>query len=566
MASALRQSVLYLRKQTQVISTQCVKQYSKKNEPNILKSVYDDVPVINSTVNQYVWQNLDRWPDKTAVVCAATGHGYTYAQTHKMSISLAASLRTKLKLKNDDVVAVVLPNVPEYPCTVLGILEAGCIASMMNPAYTADEIKRQVQLVECKAIVTSKLSYPNVAEAIKSLKTKPAIILIDNDELPAGTIKFAEFAEDVTVDTDCLKSVQRSKNDVAILPFSSGTTGFAKGVVLTHQSVISMNQMIYDPNILGVDEATANYQPALPAILPFFHIFGFNAVMLNLLGRGTKLITFASFKPELFLKTIVQHKVEHLYIVPPMVVFLGKHPAVTPDHLQSVREIISGAAPLSASDAMAVLNKNKNIGFRQGYGLTETNGGTSIGRLGDTNHAAVGHLFGSCEVKIADLQTKEALGPGKEGEIWFRGPNLMNGYFKNDEATKEVLTEDGWYKTGDIGKYDENKYLYITDRLKELIKVKGFQVPPAELETILRTHPKILDCAVVGIPDSITGEAPKAFVVKQKGATLQQDEVSQFVNDKVVSFKNIKEVQFVDEIPKNPAGKILRKVLKEKYC
>ncbi|CAG4959624.1 unnamed protein product [Parnassius apollo] len=531
-----------------------------------MDGIYNDIPCINSTVNDFVWQNLDRWPDKTAVVCAATGHGYTYAQTHRMSISFAASLRTKLKLKNDDIVAIILPNVPEYPCTVLGVLEAGCIASMMNPAYTAHEFKKQLELIDCKAIITSKLSYPNVAEAIKSLKTKPAVILIDNDGIPEGTIKFAEFAEDMSVDTDCLKSVQRSKKDVAILPFSSGTTGFAKGVVLTHESVVAINQMIYDPDVLAVEEATAKYQSSIPAVLPFFHIFGFNAVMMSLLGRGSKLITFANFNPELFLKTIVQHRVEHLYIVPPMVLFLGKNPAVTPEHLQSLKGIICGAAPLAQSDALAVLNKNKNIIFRQGYGLTETNGGVTVGKKTDTNHSAVGHVFGSCEIKIADLQTQEALGPGKEGEIWVRGPILMKGYFKNDKATKEVVTEDGWYKTGDIGKYDEKQYLYVTDRLKELIKVCGFQVPPAEIETILRTHPKIMDCAVVGIPDPITGEAPKAFVVPQKGATLQPGEVSQYVNDKVAAFKNIKEVQFVEEIPKNPAGKIMRRTLKEKYC
>ncbi|KPJ04598.1 4-coumarate--CoA ligase-like 7 [Papilio xuthus] len=445
MASVLKQRGLQLKKQMQVLLTQSIKLSSVKNEPNILKSVYEDIPPVNSTINDYIWQNLDRWPDKTAVVCAATGHGYTYAQTHRMSISFAASLRTKLKLKNDDTVAIILPNVPEYPCTMLGVLEAGCIASMMNPAYTAH-----------------------------------------------------------------------------------------------------------------------SYQCAVPAVLPFFHIFGFNAVMMNLMTRGSKLITFAKFNPELFLKTIVQQRAEHLYIVPPMVVFLGKHPAVTGEHLQSVRGIISGAAPLSESDAAVVLKKNKNIFFRQGYGLTETNGGVSVGRKTDVNHATVGYLFGSCAAKIIDVNTQQALGPGEEGEIWVRGPNLMQCYYKNEQATNEVLTQDGWYKTGDIGKYDTNKYLYVTDRLKELIKVKGFQVPPAELETILRTHPKIMDCAVIGVPDHMTGEAPKAFVVAQKDITT--DEIKQYVNNQLVAFKHIKEVQFVDEIPKNPAGKVLRKDLKAKYC
>ncbi|KPJ17246.1 4-coumarate--CoA ligase 1 [Papilio machaon] len=446
MASVLKQRGLQLKKQMQVLLSQSIKLSSVKNEPYILKSVYEDIPPVNCTINDFVWQNLDRWPDKTAVVCAATGHGYTYAQTHRMSISFAASLRTKLKLKNDDTVAIILPNVPEYPCTILGVLEAGCIASMMNPAYTA-------------------------------------LILIDNDGLPEGVIKFAEFAEDMSIDTDCLKSVQRSKKDIAILPFSSGTTGFAKAVVLTHQSVVAMNQMINNPEIIAVDEATDKYQCAVPAVLPFFHIFGFNAVMMNLMTRGSKLITFSKFNPELFLKTIVQQRAEHLYIVPPMVVFLGKHPAVTGEYLQSVRGIISGAAPLSESDAAAVLKKNKNIFFRQGYGLTETNGGVSVGRKTDVNHATVGYMFGSCAAKIVDVNTQEALGPGK---------------------------------------------------------------------------------VIIGVPDDVTGEAPKAFVVTQTDITT--DEIKQYVNKQLVDFKHIKEVQFVEEIPKNPAGKILRKDLKAKYC
>ncbi|CAH2267404.1 jg27586 [Pararge aegeria aegeria] len=270
------------------------------------------------TVNDFAWQNLDRWPDKTLTVCAATGHGYTYAQTHRMSVSFAASLRLKLKLRNDDKVAIILPNVPEYPCIALGVLEAGCIASMMNPTYTAYELKRQLELIECKAIVASKLSYPNIVQALQELKSNIPVILIDNDSLPDGTIKFAEFAEDLGVDIDCLKEVKRETNDVAILPFSSGTTGFPKGVVLTHKSVNAMNKMIFDPKILGVEEASATHQSVLPAVLPFFHIFGFNLLMINLMGRGAKMVTLPVFKPDLFLEAIVKYRTNHLYIVPPM--------------------------------------------------------------------------------------------------------------------------------------------------------------------------------------------------------------------------------------------------------
>ncbi|XP_061376737.1 uncharacterized protein LOC116770685 [Danaus plexippus] len=533
-------------------------------EKHILRSDSGGIEKPRQTVTEFVWQNLDKWPDKTLAVCAVTGRGYTYAQTHRLSVSFAASLLKKLKLQHNDKVAIVLPNVPEYPAIAFGILEAGCIASMMNPAYTVDELKHQIKLVECKAIVASKLSYPNLYKALQELKMNIPVILIDNEDLPENTIKFAELAENT--DTDILKSVKRNIKDTAILPFSSGTTGFPKAVELTHESICALNSMILTPGIIAVQEATASFQPVLPAVLPLFHIFGFNVLMVNLMSRGVKLVTMPAFKPELYLDTLIRQKANHLYIVPPMAIFLGKHPAVTPRHLDSVIDIICGAASLSSGDAMAIIEKNKNLIFRQGYGLTETNGGVAIGYNDNTNHDAVGFPFPSSEIKIADLSTQQALGPGQEGEIWYRGLNVMKGYYKNEAATKEVLTEDGWFKTGDVGKYDENKYLYITDRIKELIKVKGFQVAPAELETVLRSHPKILDCAVLGIPDPFSGEVPKAFVVVQPGQNIKGEEVLEHVNSKLTQFKKIKEVQFVDAIPKNPAGKIMRRQLKEKYC
>ncbi|CAH2041108.1 unnamed protein product, partial [Iphiclides podalirius] len=554
-----------MRRQNKILSTQCIKLSSSKSEPNILKSVYNDIPKINGTINDFVWQNLDRWPDKTAVVCAATGHGYTYEQTHRMSISIAASLRAKLRLQNGDVVAVALPNMPEYPCTVLGILEAGCVASLLNPAYTPHELKRLLELVDCKAVVTTAPVYPKVVEALKGSKRRP-ILVVGHGELPEGALSFTEFAADRAVDTDCLRSARRAPGDLALLPFSSGTSGLPKAVRLTHGSVVAMNQMIYDPDVLAIDEATASFQSAVPAVLPFFHIFGLNAVMMNLLGRGCKLITFPAFEPQLFLETIVKQRVEHLYIVPPMVALLGAHPAASAEALASVRGVVSGAAPLAPEDVQPLLAKNRRLVFRQGYGLTETNGGVSVGGKADRNHAAVGHVFGSCELKVAHPDSLQALGPGQEGEIWVRGPNLMSGYLGSEE---EGLV-DGWFRTGDLGRYDQRGYLYITDRLKDLIKVKGFQVAPAELEAVLRTHPAVLECGVVGVGVGAGGgrggEEPLAFVVLRGGEHPSAGALAAYVNARVAPFKRVREVRVVRELPRGPAGKVLRRALRDRYC
>ncbi|XP_059062849.1 uncharacterized protein LOC131855586 [Achroia grisella] len=535
-------------------------------EKNLLTSVYDDIPHSNDTVSEFVWKTMDRWPDKTATVCSVTGRGYTYAQLYRISNVFGASLRLKLKLREDDKVAVILPNVPEYPCIVLGALQAGCIVSPMNPMYTTEELKRQLELIECKLVITSKLSYANVVQALQSLQKTVPIILIDNEGLPEGTIKFADFAEDLNADTNCLKSVKRNADDIAVIPFSSGTSGFPKGVVLTHRSMVASSTMIASPEIMAILETTATQQSVFAAVIPFFHIFGFNILMLSQLYLGCKLVTLPQFKPELFLQTVAKYKTDILFMVPPIAVFLARHPAVTAAHLAPVTSIICGAAPLSPDDADALVAKKNNLYFRQGYGLTETCGSFSVGKKSDRNHTSVGHVLANCQAKIADMETHQALGPGEEGELWIRGPNVMNGYYKNDEATNSDFTDDGWYKTGDVAKYDENKYLYVTDRLKELIKVKGYQVPPAELETIIRTHPKVADCAVLGVPDPNTGEAPKAFLVPHAGQELKPEELIEYVNNKVTSYKKIKHAQIIDEIPKNPGGKILKRVLKAKYC
>ncbi|CAB3255866.1 unnamed protein product [Arctia plantaginis] len=277
---------------------------NRKHENKILKSVYKDLPVTNYTVNDFVWENLDRWPDKTATVCAVTGHGYTYAQTQRMSVTFAAALRNKIKLQTNDKVAVILPNVPEYPCTILGILQAGCIASMMNPIYSSEELKHQIQLINCKALVTSKISYQNVRKALSELKLDIPVITTDNEMLP-GAVKFAELAEDFNIDTSCLKSVHRSPKDLEILPYSSGTTGLPNAMVLTHQGVVALNQQIAYPEVVAIKEKTA--------------------------------------------------------------IFLGKRPAVTPKHLETLYSIIRGAAPLSASDIEAVIAKNECAETKKTY-------------------------------------------------------------------------------------------------------------------------------------------------------------------------------------------------------
>lgn len=291
-------------------------------------------------------------------------------------------------------------------------------------------------------------------------------------------------------------------------------------------------------------------------------------LMLSKLSLGTKLVTLPKFTPDSYLKMLDEHKATVLHIVPPIVFFMANNDSVGGKHVNSIRNIISGAAPMGASDAERLLVKAPNIKFVQGFGLTETSPLIIISDLGSKNYASIGKVVANTEAKIAKLDSNSNKGlPANEiGELLIRGPQVMKGYRNNKKATKDTITKDGWLRTGDVAYYDENHEFYITDRLKELIKVKGYQVPPAELEALIRAHPKVLDAGVIGIPHPSSGEVPRAFVVRRPNSDLTEKELQDYVAEKVAGYKRLDGgVQFLEAIPKSAAGKILRKELKSKY-
>jgi acyl-CoA synthetase (AMP-forming)/AMP-acid ligase II len=300
------------------------------------------------------------------------------------------------------------------------------------------------------------------------------------------------------------------------------------------------------------------------AVLPFFHIYGLVVVMNYALWRGAKLVVLPRFDLEQFLGAMRDYEVTFAYLVPPIMVALAKHPLVERYDLSSLEGIMCGAAPLGAEVAQAVEDR-LGCCVCQGYGLTEASPVTHYGpdqRRGQTAHDSIGPSLPNTEVVVADVETGRALGHGERGEIRIRGPQVMTGYLGAPEATAATLDADGWLHTGDVGYVDEAGYCRIVDRVKELIKYKGFQVAPAELEALLLTHPRIKDAAVVRSPDEEAGEVPKAFVVSE--GDLTADEVMAFVADRVSVHKKIRRVEFIDAIPKSPSGKILRRVLVER--
>jgi len=356
--------------------------------------------------------------------------------------------------------------------------------------------------------------------------------------------------------------VDVSPDDVAVIPFSSGTTGVPKGVQLTHRNLVANVAQAGAATVEALDETT----PAV-TILPFFHIYGLTALLNLCLWRRTTQYTMGKFDLLDFLSIISEHKVKFAFIAPPVAVGLAKHPAVDSFDLSSLETIFSGAASLQL-DLAEQVEKRLGCTVAQGYGMTESSPAAHI-RIGhDSPLDSIGRAVPNTEYKIVDLDTEDLdeipvpeSGRSKSGELWIRGPQVMKGYLNNPEATAATLV-DGWLRTGDVAELDKEGNAYIVDRFKELIKYKGYQVPPAELESVLLEHPDIADAACSGVIRSDGEEIPKAYVVLKEGKSLTADEVMDFVADRVAPYKKVRVVEFMDEIPKSATGKILRKDLK----
>ncbi|CAG9788302.1 unnamed protein product [Diatraea saccharalis] len=543
----------------------CLKQ-SVWTPENIVQSPYKPVDIPNRILTEHIWENLERWPDKTAMVCGLTNRSITYHQLYRLSKTFGAQLRTKFQITDGDIVCVMMNNVPEYAPVIFGIIEAGALVTTVNPTYTPYEVHRQLVLSNPKALVGIPETVPVLKEALKLAKKNIPIICCDTkSNLPVGTVSFQELIEDNHVNLEVLKEVNMNSEDVVLLPYSSGTTGLPKGVELTNRNIVANCIQQDDEETRHFDDTTIENQDSVLAVLPFYHIYGLCIVMIHKLSVGCKVVTVPKFHPNTFIATLEKFNISLLCAAPPLVLFLGSHDGVKSKHLEPVKRLTSGAAPLPKPDIEKLIKKAQNIQMLQVYGLTETSPLVTTLTAGSQNYTSAGKPISNTELKVINSEGK-SLGPNKVGELLIRGPQVMRGYKDNPEATKNCITEDGWFKSGDLASLDNDGSLTIADRLKELIKVKGYQVAPAELESVIKEHPAVLDAGVIGVPDQSTGERPKAFVVLKEGYRSEKNDIANFVAERVTEYKRLKEIVFMDSLPKNPSGKLLRRVLREKYC
>ena len=516
----------------------------------IFRSPYPDVVIPEMSVVDYVLQRAPEFGGKAALIDGVTGATMSYDDLAS-GIRRAAGGLTERGFGKGDVLAIYSPNTITYPVAFHGTAHAGGVVTTVNPLYTSGELAKQLRDAGARFLITAGPFLDKAREAAADAGGIEEIFTFDG---APGTTPFSALLESEELEKG--PEIDPA-TDLVALPYSSGTTGVCKGVMLTHRNLVANMAQIFGTESLCrvLDE-----DDTLIAVLPFFHIYGLLVIMTAALARGAAVVVLPRFDLAQFLGAIQEYGVTFAHLVPPIVIALAKHPMVSEYDLSSLQGINSGAAPLGEDMARQVEERLGCV-VAQGYGLTETSPVTHMApskQRGDASHATIGPCLPNTEVRIVDVETGEDLGPGERGEIWIRGPQVMAGYLNQPEATAATIDEDGWLHTGDIGYVDENTFCHVVDRVKELIKFKGFQVAPAELEALLLTHPQIRDVAVVRSPDEEAGEVPKAFVVGD--GALTAEDVMSFVAERVSPHKKIRRVEFVDQIPKAASGKILRRV------
>ncbi len=513
----------------------------------IFRSTFPDVTIPELTFTDFILQNAAERASQPALVDGPSGRTITYAQLVEFVRRVGANLAAR-GFQKGDVFAILLPNLPEYAVAFHGVASIGGILTTINPLYTTEEINFQLKDTGAKYLLTLPMFLEKAVEGAKDTSVAEMYVL---GEAPGAT-PFTALLQPagppplVTIDIH---------KDLLVIPYSSGTTGLPKGVMLTHHNVVSFMSMVRP--VAGY-KAEKNYL----AVLPFFHIFGMVGILNTCLLEGCTMVTIPRFDLEQFLQLIQDYKVAGACLVPPIILALAKHPLVAKFDLSSLEWLLSGAAPLSADLQQACATRLSCV-VVQGWGMTETSCGATIIPLDSpqSRPGSAGLLVGNQECRVVDYSTGEDLGPNQSGEIWLRGPNIMQGYLNQPEASRRTVDDERWLHTGDIGYIDDEGYLYIVDRIKELIKYKGLQIAPAELEAVLLAHPAVADAAVIGRADPEAGEVPKAFVVLK--TPVSAEELLEFVAEKVAPYKRIRKLEIVDQIPKSASGKILRRVLIE---
>nr|GMD21322.1 4-coumarate--CoA ligase-like 5 [Ipomoea batatas]GMD56043.1 4-coumarate--CoA ligase-like 5 [Ipomoea batatas]GME11182.1 4-coumarate--CoA ligase-like 5 [Ipomoea batatas] len=496
---------------------------------------------------------------KIAFIDAATGRQLSFSDVWRAVESVATSLSVDMGIRKGHVVLLLSPNSIFFPIICLAVMSLGAVITTTNPLNTPREIGKQISDSKPVLAFTVTELLPKLADS-----NLPVVLIGGNSSsTPKTNLRIVSRLEEMMRKPPSQTRFKErvTQDDTATLLYSSGTTGASKGVVSSHRNLIAMVQTVVGRFRLDDDAETQTFI----CTVPMFHIYGLAAFATGLLACGSTIVILSKFEMDEMLSTIHKYRASYLPLVPPILVALINFAdSIKKKYdLSSLKKVLSGGAPLSREVIEGFVDKYPGVTILQGYGLTESTGiGASTDSLEESRkYGTAGLLSPSMEARIVDPDSGELLPVNRTGELWLRGPCIMKGYFSNEEATASTLDSKGWLRTGDLCYIDDDGFIFVVDRLKELIKYKGYQVPPAELEALLLTHPEVADVAVIPFPDKDVGQFPMAYVVRKTGSRISENAVMDFVGKQVAPYKRIRRVAFVASIPKNPSGKILRKDL-----
>ncbi|MGZ3116175.1 4-coumarate--CoA ligase family protein [Streptomyces sp. H62] len=519
----------------------------------MFRSQYAAVPPVDLPIHDAVLGRAAAFGNTPALIDGTDGTTLTYEQVDRFHRRVSAAL-AEAGVGKGDVLALHSPNTVAFPLAFYAATRAGASVTTVHPLATAEEFAKQLGDSRARWIVTVSPLLDTARRAAALAGGVQEIFVCDSAPGHRSLADMlASTAPEPSVTLD-------PAEDIAALPYSSGTTGTPKGVMLTHRQ-IATNLAQLEPLV------PAGPGERILAVLPFFHIYGLTALMNAPLRLGATVVVLPRFDLEQFLAAIQNHRITGLYVAPPIVLALAKHPLVADYDLTSLKYVLSAAGPLDARLAAACSRRLGLPPVGQAYGMTELSPGTHVvplDAMADAPPGTVGRLVAGTEMRIVSLDDPgKDLGVGESGEILIRGPQVMKGYLGRPDATAALIDEDGWLHTGDVGHVDADGWLYVVDRVKELIKYKGFQVAPAELEALLLTHPGVADAAVVGAHDDDGNEIPHAHVVRRPTAPgLSESEVMLYVAERVAPYKRVRRVTFVEGVPRSASGKILRRELR----
>lgn len=540
-----------------------------KEYPEEIPITIDEEPQL---LQNYLFDTTKEYSDKIAI--HFLGKDIRFAKLERYAKIFATYLQ-RIGIKKGEHISIMLPNCPQAVICYYGVLIAGGVVVQTNPLYTERELEYQIKDSESSTIICLDLFYSKVLQVRDKSNLKNIIVTSIAEFLPfPKNILYPFTQKNVSINvndnnvyflkkilqnsSDKLINVNLDVDDIAVLQYTGGTTGTPKGVVLTHRNLV-MNTLMTTKWLYKMGKGTET----ILGVLPFFHVYGMTAVMNISIMQGHKMIILPKFQIEEVLKSIDKYKPTLFPGAPTMYIALINHPAIQKYDLSSIKACISGSAalPIDVQNKFEQLTGGKLV---EGYGLSETSPITHSNFIwGKRVKGSIGVPWPSTEAKIISLENGEEVENGEIGEVVVRGPQVMKGYWNRPDETKEVLTEDGWLKTGDLGYMDSDGYFYIVDRKKEMINAGGFNVYPREIEEVLFEYEKVKEVAVIGIADEYRGETVKAFIVLKDGMECTKEELNIYVRKYLAPYKVPHYYEFRTELPKSMIGKVLKRKLVE---